>query len=81
MKIDYTDYLKDKLRETDPAKLAVMKAALVKALAERGVHDHISAVYYADGNIKVNVDGEYYNIFNANTGKFFSGYVGDDTEC
>lgn len=77
MKIDYTNYLKGKPQETDPAKLTTMKAALAKTLKDRGVHGHISAVYYTDRNIKVSVNGEYYNVFNSNTGKFFSGYVGD----
>lgn len=77
MKIDYTNYLRGKPQETNPKKLTLMKTALVRALQERGIHGHISAVYYTDGNIKVNVDGEYYNVFNSNTGKFFSGSVGD----
>ena len=76
-KIEYSGFLKDKPQETDPAKLAAMKAALVKALQERGVHGHISAVYYTDGRVKVSVNGEYYNVFDAENGKFFSGYVGD----
>lgn len=76
-KIDYTNFLSGRPQETDPAKLSTMKAALVKALKERGVHGHISAVYYTDGRVNVSVNGEYYNVFDANTGKFFSGYVGD----
>lgn len=77
MKIDYTDFLKDKPQETDTAKLSAMKASLVRALKERDIHGHISCVYYTDGNIKVCVNGKYYNVFNSITGKFFSGYVGD----
>lgn len=76
-KINYSGFLKDRPQETDPAKLAVMKKALVKALQDRGVHGHISAVYYTDGRVKVSVNGEYYNVFDTNTGEFFSGYVGD----
>lgn len=76
-KINYTNFLDGSPQETDPAKLARMKDALVKTLKELGVHGHISAVYYTDGRVKVSVNGEYYNVFDANTGKFFSGYVGD----
>lgn len=76
-KINYTNFLRDKPQETDPAKLAGMKEALVTALKARDVHGHISAVYYADGHIKASVNGEYYGVFDTNTGKFFSGYVGD----
>lgn len=77
-KISYTNFLDGKPQETDPAKLARMKAALVKVLKERGVHGRISAVYYIDGRVKVSVNGEYYNVFDVNTGKFFSGYVGKE---
>lgn len=76
-KIDYTNFLHNKPQEADPTKLAMMKAALVKALQGQGIHGHISAVYYTDGNIKVSVDGEYYNMFSSTTGNFFSGCVGD----
>lgn len=76
-KINYTSFLDCRKQETDPAKLALMKEALVKALKELGVRGHISAVYYTDGCVKVSVNGEYYNVFDANTGKFFSGFVGD----
>ncbi len=76
-KIDYANYLRDKPQETDPAKLAAMKAALVRALKENGLHGHISCVYYIDGRVKVSIDGEYYSVFDSNTGRFFSGYVGD----
>ena len=76
-KIDYTNYLRDKPQETDPAKLAVMKTALVQALKARGVHGHISCKYFTDGVVEVSVDGQYYNLFDSNTGKFFSGYVGE----
>lgn len=76
-RIDYTNYLRDKPRETDPEKLAVMKKALVKALQARGVHGHVSAVYYSDGRVKASVNGAYYGVFDSNTGEFFSGFVGD----
>lgn len=75
-KLDYTNFLKGKPQETDPDKLAAMKEAVVKALKKRGVHGHISAVYYIDGNVKVEVDGAFYGVFDTNTGKFFSGSVG-----
>lgn len=76
-KIDYTNFLKGKPQETNPAKLTTMKAALVKSLQDRGVHGHISAVYYTDGRVKVSVNGEFYGVFDGNSGNFFSGYVGD----
>ena len=77
MKIDYTNFLRDKPQETDTAKLTEMKASLVRALQKKGVHGHISCIYYADGRIRVAVGGAYYGIFDTNTGKFFSGFVGD----
>ena len=77
MKIDYTNYLRDKPQETNPAKLAAMKAALIQALRKKGLRGHISCVYYIDGRVKVSIDGEYYNIFDSTTGKFFSGCPGD----
>ena len=56
MKIDYTNYLRDKPQETDPAKKAVMKAALVQVLKEKGLRGHISCVYYIDGRVKVSIN-------------------------
>lgn len=76
-RIDYTNYLGDKPQETDHAKLAAMKAALVQALKRNGVHGHISCKYFKDGVVEVSINGEYYNLFDSNTGKFFSGCVGD----
>lgn len=76
-KVNYTDYLAGKPQETDPAKLATMKEALTAALKARDIYGHISAVYYTDGCVKVSVNSEYYGVFDSNTGKFFSGYVGD----
>ena len=76
-KINYTNFLRDKPRETSPAKLAAMKDALVQALKARDVHGHISAVCYKDGCIHVSINGEYYGMFDSNTGSFFSGCVGD----
>lgn len=76
-KIDYTEYLKHKPQETDPVKLAAMEAAVTQALTEKGVHGQISCTCYADGAVRVAVNGEYYNVFNFNTGRFFSGSVGD----
>lgn len=76
-RINYTDHMKGKPQETDPAKLATMKNALVKALKDRSVHGHISAAYYTDGNILVRLNGEFYGVFDCRKGKFFSGYVGD----
>lgn len=78
MKINYTSFLRDKPHETDPEKISAMKDAVSQALLERDISpDGASCEYYADGRVKVKVNGEYYNIFDTNTGKFFSGYVGD----
>lgn len=76
-KIDYTGFLRGKPQETDPVKLASMKGTLVKALKERGVHGRVSVAYYADGNVLVRLDGDYYGVFDSNKGEFFGGYVGD----
>lgn len=76
-KIDYTSFLRDRPQETNQEKLTTMKDALVKALKERGVHGHISATYYTDGNILVRLDGEYFGVFDSRKGQFFGGYAGD----
>lgn len=78
-RIDYTNFLRDRPRETDPAKIAAMRDAAVRALTEgKGIDpETVSCECYADGRVKVSVCGKYYNIFDTNTGKFFSGYVGD----
>lgn len=76
-KINYANYLKDRPQETDRAKLSAMKAALVEALKAKDVHGHVSAVYYADGNVMVSINNEYYGVFNSNKGEFFSGAPGD----
>ena len=76
-KINYTNYLRDNPQETDPEKLAPMKAAVIRELKRKGVHGHISCMYYRDGRVNVGVDGKPYGVFDCNTGKFFEGYVGD----
>lgn len=75
-KINYTNYLRDKQQETNREKLTGMKTALVSALESRDVHGRISAKYYTDGCVNVSVNGEYYGVFDSNTGAFFSGCVG-----
>lgn len=77
-KINYTSFLRNKPLETDPSKLATMKGAVCNALKAKGVHGHIRAVYYADGNVKIEVDGIFYGVFNAQENQFFSGCVGDE---
>lgn len=67
-KIDYTNYLKEKPQETDPAKLSAMKAALFQALKARDIHGHVSTVYYTDGCVEFSING----MFDTATGKFFS---------
>lgn len=76
-KINYSDYLASKPQETDFDKLSAMKSALVEELEMFDVHGRISATYYQDGRIKVDVNGKYYGMFDTNAGKFFSGAVGD----
>lgn len=49
----------------------------MQALKERGVIGQTDFVYYADGRVMVKVGGEYYGVFDINTGKFFSGCPGD----
>lgn len=78
MKIDYTDYCNRNLKiETDEAKIEKMHTLLQNALIEQGVKGKINATYYTDGNVKVEVDGKYYNIFDSVKNKFFSGNVGE----
>lgn len=79
-RIDYINLLRSLIRETDPAKIAAMREAAVRALTEdKGIDpETVSCECYADGRVKVSVCGKYYNIFDTNTGKFFSGYVGDE---
>lgn len=78
MKIDYTDYCNRNLKiETDETKIEKMHTLLKNALIEQGVKGKISATYYTDGNVKVEVDGKYYNMFDSIKNKFFSGNVGE----
>ncbi len=78
MKIDYTDYCNRNLEiETDKTKIEKMCALLKIALIEQGINGKINATYYTDGNVKVEVDGKYYNMFNSIKNKFFSGNVGE----
>lgn len=78
MKIDYTDYCKRNLKvETDKTKIEKMSTLLKTALEGKGVKGKISATYHTDGNVKVEVDGEYYNMFDSVNNKFFSGSVGE----
>ncbi|MGL6219239.1 MAG: hypothetical protein ACRC36_14475 [Lacrimispora sphenoides] len=78
MKIDYTDYCNSNLEiETDKTKIEKMSTLLQAALIEQGVKGKIGATYYTDGNVKVEVDGQYYNMFDSINNKLFSGN-GDD---
>ena len=77
-KIDYTNYLRDRPREKDPEKLAAMEQAVTVALKWRRIKlDDVSCEYYADGRVRVNLNGKFYSMFDAGTGKFFSGSPGD----
>lgn len=77
MKIDYTNFLRDKPLETDPEKIGKMKARLDQAIIDGDITGELGCEYYADGCVRVEVNGVYYGMFDANTGKFFSGAVGD----
>jgi len=78
MKIDYTNYCKDNLTvETNGSKIKAMFEILKVALISQGVKGKINATYYTDGNIKVEVNGQYYNMFDSMGNKFFSGYALD----
>ncbi|MFV0238771.1 MAG: hypothetical protein ACK5H4_01855 [Lacrimispora sphenoides] len=78
MEIDYTDYCNRNLKvETDEANIEKMSTLLKTALIEQGIKGKISATYYTDGNVKVEVDGKYYNMFDSVNNKFFSGSVGE----
>lgn len=85
MKIDYTNFLRDKPLEMDQKKIAAMERAATNAPAFRHIFCGIDFVCYADGCVKITVSGKYYNMFDTKTGKFFSGFVGDypaeDTGC
>lgn len=77
MKIDYTNFLRDKSLEMDQKKIAAMERAAADELAFRHIFYGIDFVCYADGCVKITVSGKYYNMFDTKTGKFFSGCVGD----
>lgn len=78
MEIDYTDYCNRNLKvETDEANIEKMSTLLKTALIEQGINGKINATYYTDGNVKVEVDGKYYNMFNSVKNKFFNGNVGE----
>lgn len=76
-KINYTNFLRDKPLETDPGKSDAMEKAAAQAMADLGIFYGLDFVCYADGRVKVSVYGKYFNMFDTNAGKFFSGFVGD----
>lgn len=77
-KIDYTNFMRDRPREKDAAKLAEMEAAVIVALKGRGIKPNdVFCEYYADGCVRVNLNGRFYSMFDTGTGKFFSGSPGD----
>lgn len=79
MKIDYTNYLRDKPHETDPDRIGAMQNAVIHALASRGLSgaQFVKCDCFTDGCVRVEINGNYYGIFDSITGKFFSGSVGD----
>ena len=76
-KIDYTNYLRDKPRETDPEKISKINDAIATALLVCGIRGRVSCDYYKDGRVVVRVNGTLYGMFDYNTRRFFSGYVGE----
>lgn len=76
-KINYTNFMKDKPLEKDPEKIKYMERAAAAELADLGIFYGLNFVCYADGCVRVSVNGRYYNMFDSKTGRFFSGYVGD----
>lgn len=77
MKIDYTNFLRDKPLETDQGKSDAMERMAAQAMADLGIFYGLDFVCYADGCVRVSVNGKYFNMFDAKAGKFFSGRVGD----
>lgn len=75
MKIDYTNFLRDKPQETDPGKSDAMEKAAAQAMADLGIFCGLDFACYADGCVKISVNGKYFNMFDTNAGKFFSGCV------
>lgn len=76
MKINYETYLSRRPMETDPARLARMERSLRTALPSLCSRQYETR-FYADGVIMVKERGEFAGCFNANTGRWFSGAVGD----
>lgn len=73
-KIDYTAFLSDKPMEQDAAKREAMRYGALRAMSAREVKAKtIRMRCYADGCVMVHTDGEFYGVFDANNGKFFSG--------
>lgn len=78
-KIDYTNYLRGRPLETDQGRVDSMRKAVLQALAERGLRgaQMVKCDCYADGCVRVEVNTEFYGMFDCFTGKFFDGFVGD----
>ena len=78
-KIDYANYLKGKNEETDPEKRERMQMRVLKALRE--VSPHVgkgsTLTCYADGTCAVSYCDRVFGVYDINTEKWFSGYVGD----
>ena len=78
MKINYTEFLrKNRIKETNKEVIAVMHNKLVLALCQADIHGRIRATYYTDGCVKVELNGEYFNIFCTVSNTWFHGTVGD----
>lgn len=76
--INYSAFLNEnRTEEANMEKVRIMFHALKDKMQEMGLKGKVNAKYYTDGNIKVELNGEYYNIFNSNKKEFFNGFVGE----
>lgn len=79
LKINYSEFLRSYREEkTDKGEVAAMHRKLAETLRRPGIHGKIRATYYNDGCVKVESDGEYFNVFCLMSGEWFSGSVGDE---
>ena len=76
-KINYTNYLRDKPQEADSEKVVAMEKRTAEELADRGIYYGLEFTCYADGRVKVDINGEFYGVFDSVAGKFFAGAPGD----
>lgn len=77
MKINFTQFLRDREDHLANEKLKATYATLIHSQAAKlGIEGKIAIEYFQTGAI-VTVDGEYYNTWNYKKQKFHEGFVGD----